>query len=89
MRIQGSIITVVDPSKCQTSIRKVKALDVQMLINAPPLQLSGSNGMGSSAKVILESELRYFCSRYKNIRLSALSFIESFFVVQVCFNLCL
>ena len=51
MRIQRSIITVVDPSKCQTSTRKIKALDVQMLIDAPPLQLSASNGMDSSTTV--------------------------------------
>ena len=41
--IQGNIITVVDPS-----IRKIKALDVQMLIDAPPLQLNASNDMESS-----------------------------------------
>ena len=46
--MQGSIITVVDPSKCQANIRKIKALDVHMLIDAPPLQLSVSNGMDSS-----------------------------------------
>ena len=46
--IQGNIITVVDPSICQTSTRKIKALDVQMLIDAPPLQLNASNGMESS-----------------------------------------
>ena len=40
VRVRGSIITVVDPSKCQTSIRKIKVLDVQILTNAPPLQLS-------------------------------------------------
>ena len=34
----SSIIIVVDRGQCQTSIRKVKALDIQMLINAPPLQ---------------------------------------------------
>ena len=49
--IQGSIITVVDPSKCQTSTRKIKALDVQMLIDAPPLQLNASNDMDSSTTV--------------------------------------
>ena len=49
--IQGSIITVVDPSKCQTSTRKIKALDVQMLIEAPPLQLNASNDMDSSTTV--------------------------------------
>ena len=54
MRIQGSIITVVDPSKCQASIRKIKALDVQMLTDAPsPLQLSASNDMNSSTAVFL------------------------------------
>ena len=41
--IQGSIITVVDPSKYQTTTRKIKALDVQILIDAPPLQLNASN----------------------------------------------
>ena len=46
--MQGSIITVVDPSECQTSIRKIRALDVQMLMNAPPLQLCASNDMDSS-----------------------------------------
>ena len=46
MRTQGSIITVVvGPSKRQTSIRKIKALNVEMLVNAPPLQLSASNDM--------------------------------------------
>ena len=49
--IQGSIITVVDPSKGQTSTRKIKALDVQMLIDAPPLQLDASNDMDSSTTV--------------------------------------
>ena len=49
--IQCSIITVVDPSKCQTSTRKIKALDVQMLIKAPPLQLNASNDMDSSTTV--------------------------------------
>ena len=49
--MQGRIINVVDPSKCQTSIRKIKALDVQMLIDAPPLQLSASNGMDFSPTV--------------------------------------
>ena len=43
--MQGSIITVVDPSKCQSSIRKIKALDVHMVMDAPPLQLSASNDM--------------------------------------------
>ena len=46
--IQGTIITVVDPSKCQISTRQIKALDVQMLIEAPSLQLNASNGMDSS-----------------------------------------
>ena len=45
------MITVVGPSKCQTSIRKIKALDVQMLIDAPPIQLSASNGMDHSTTV--------------------------------------
>ena len=49
--IQGSIITVIDPSKCQTSTRKIKALNVQMLIEAPPLQLNASNDMDSSTTV--------------------------------------
>ena len=49
--MQGSIITVVDPSKWQTSTRKIKALDVQMLIEAPPLQLNASNDMDSSTTV--------------------------------------
>ena len=49
--MQGSNVTVVDPSKCQTSIRKIKALDVQMLIDAPPLQLSASNDMDCSTTV--------------------------------------
>ena len=49
--IQGSIITVIDPSKCQTSRRKTKARDVQMLIDAPPLQLNASNDMDSSTTV--------------------------------------
>ena len=49
--IQGSIITVVDSSKYQTSTRKIKALDVQMLIEAPPLQLNVSNVMDSSTTV--------------------------------------
>ena len=49
--MQGSIITVVDPSKCQTSIRNIKALDVQILIDASPLQLSASNDMDSSTTV--------------------------------------
>ena len=49
--MQGSITTVVDPRKCPTSTRKIKALDVQMLIDAPPLQLSGSNDMDSSTTV--------------------------------------
>ena len=48
--IQGNIITVVDPSICQTSTRKTKALDVQMLIDAPPLQLNASNDMESSTR---------------------------------------
>ena len=34
--IQGSIITAVDPCKYQTSTRKIKALNVQMLVEAPP-----------------------------------------------------
>ena len=46
--IQGSTITIVDPSICQTSTRKIKALDAQMLIDAPPLQLNASNGMESN-----------------------------------------
>ena len=46
--IQGNIITVVDPSICQTSTRKIKALDVQMLIDAPRLQHNASNDMESS-----------------------------------------
>ena len=49
--IQGSITTVVDPSICQTSTRKIKALDVQMLIDTPPLQLNASNDMDSSTTV--------------------------------------
>ena len=49
--IQGSIITVVAPSKYQTSTRKIKALDVQMVIEAPPLQLNDSNGMDSNTTV--------------------------------------
>ena len=49
--VQGSIITVIDPSKCQTSIRKIKALNVQMLIDVPPLQLNASNDMDSSTTV--------------------------------------
>ena len=49
--IQGSLITVVDPSKCQTSTRKIKALDAQMLIDAPPLPLNASNDMDSSTTV--------------------------------------
>ena len=32
VRMKGSTITVVDPSKCQVSMRKIEALDVQMLI---------------------------------------------------------
>ena len=48
---QGRIITEVDPSKCQTSTRKIKALDVQILIEAPPLQLNASNDMDSSTTV--------------------------------------
>ena len=46
--IQGNITTVVNSSICQTSTRKIKALDVQMLIDAPPLQLNASNDMESS-----------------------------------------
>ena len=34
-----------------------------------------------------ESELGYFCLRYRNIYFSALPFIVSFFVVRVCSNL--
>ena len=49
--IQGSIITVIDPSKCQTSTRKTKAQGVQMLIDAQPLQLNASNDMDSSTIV--------------------------------------
>ena len=50
--IQGNIITVVDPSICQTKTRKIKALDVQMLIDAPPfLQLNASNDMKSNITV--------------------------------------
>ena len=49
--IQGSIIVVVDPSKCQTSTRRIKALDVQMLIEAPYLQLNASNDMDSGTTV--------------------------------------
>ena len=49
--IQGSIITVVDPSIRKASTRKTKALDVQMLIDTPPLQLNVSNDMGSTTKV--------------------------------------
>ena len=51
MRMQGSIISVDDPSECQTSLHRAKALDVQMLINAPPLQLCASNDIGSSTTV--------------------------------------
>ena len=53
MNIHGSNITVVDPSKCQTSTtRKIKAyLDVQMHIDAPPWQLNASNDMESSTTV--------------------------------------
>ena len=50
-RIQDSMITIVDPSKCQTSSRKIKALEVQMLIDPPPLQLNASNDMDSSTTV--------------------------------------
>ena len=49
--IEGSIITVVDPSKSQTNTRKIKALDVQMLIEAPSLQSNASNDMDSSTTV--------------------------------------
>ena len=49
--MQGNIITVEDPSICQASTRKTKALDVQMLIDAPPLQHNASNDMGFSTKV--------------------------------------
>ena len=49
--IQGSIITVVNPSKCQTSTRKIKALEVQMLIESPPLQLNAAIDMDSSTTV--------------------------------------
>ena len=49
--LQGSKIIVVDPSKYQTSTRKTKALDVQMLIDAPPLQLNASDNMDSSTTV--------------------------------------
>ena len=45
VRMQGSIITVVGPSKCQTSIRKIKALDVQMLIDAPPFEAHCSSAL--------------------------------------------
>ena len=52
MNIQGSNITVVDPSKYQTSTRKIKAyLDVQIHIDAPPWQLNASNDMESSTTV--------------------------------------
>ena len=52
VRIRGRIITVEDPSKCcQTGTRKIKALDVQILIDAPPLQLNASNDMDSSTTV--------------------------------------
>ena len=52
VRIQRSITTVVvDPSICQTSTRKIKALDVQMLIDAQSLQLNASNDMDSSTTV--------------------------------------
>ena len=51
VRIQGSIITVVDPSIYQASARKIEAMDVQMLIDAPPLQLNASNDMDSSTTV--------------------------------------
>ena len=44
-------ITVVDPSKCQTSTHKTKALDGQMLNDAPPLQLNASNDMDPSTTV--------------------------------------
>ena len=49
--IQGSRITIVDPSKCRTNTRKIKALEVQILIDAPPLQLNASNDMDSSTTV--------------------------------------
>ena len=49
--IQGSIITVVDPSKFQTCTRKIKARGVQMPIDAPPLQLNASDDMDSSTTV--------------------------------------
>ena len=51
VRIQGSIITVVDPSIYQASTRKIKAMGVQMLIDAPSLQLNSSNDMDSSTTV--------------------------------------
>ena len=51
MRVQGSIVTVVGPSKCQPSTRKIEALDVQLLINVPPLQLCASNDIDSSTTV--------------------------------------
>ena len=51
VRIQGSIITIVDPSKCQTNTRKIKALEVHMVFDAPPLQLNASNDMDSSTTV--------------------------------------
>ena len=51
VRIQGSIITVVDPSIYQASTRKIEAMDVKMLIDAPPLQLNASNDMDSSTTV--------------------------------------
>ena len=49
--IQDNIITAVDPSICQTSTPNIKALDVQILNDAPPLQLNASNDMKSSTTV--------------------------------------
>ena len=99
--IQGSIITVTDPSKCQTSTRQIKALDVQMLIEAPPLQLNASNDMDSSTTVSrccktlhlnanldrTELLLSVLEKRLTYLEVSILS--TSFFVVRVCSNFAL
>ena len=93
MKIQGSIITVVDPSKCQTSTRIIKALDVQMLIEAPPLQFNASNDMDSSTTVshcyitlhlnanLERTKLLFSVSEKRLIRLQVSILFASFFLV--------
>ena len=62
--MQSSITTVVDPSKCQPSIRKIKALDVQMLIKAV---VNTVGGLMASRRVFCWLPLFFFGSYSTNL----------------------